>query len=273
MPDELYQAVIAYAGGKKFSTTVCELVRRGLNPDQPKVQPEYNQSMNLVHPKVIPDEWLQQVRQEISKLKESNRFFAEKVVRLEQIAKEDCDDISEFKNLFRQWELNYSYQASQIEGLQGREVKTNQRFEDIEHRLTALEQREVILEVQPEVIPEVIPEASGEALPGNGVIPEVIPKPEKHVALMMAPTDPDEKIHVTQAVKNQVIERVDYLKGSGMAVKDIAVKAGINYNSFRKLINPEFNKSQNITRREFSALMNIKPGDDCNKQEPGTNQS
>lgn len=227
IPDELYQKVISYANGRKFSTTVSELIRRGLSAEGIGVLPEYDQSMTRSITKVIPPEWIAGIESDIADLRNRLESMSETITLNEN---------------------NANFSAQQIAYIQSREIKREREIQALQTKIEKIEHVQAqVNKVIPEVQPEVIPKESHESI--KPVSHQKDQPPNKHVADMM-----ESRIALTPDLQKKIITHITLLEKEGMTRHVIADKISMPEGSFKKLMSKS-NPLKSIGRQELTQLM------------------
>jgi len=239
MPEDLYNAVLEYAGDKPFSTTVCDLLRISLAGVTPVVIP----SINKV---ILSQEEMDDIRKRLSSLevwKESVVVIPEVIPSIETGSELSPHPIPQKNDsgitgvIPTREEMDYQATLSSKEDVKTKEVIPE---DELEQSVSPIPHDDSV------VIPEVIPEPSILPTPHE----EEIPVPGK-----------DEKIQITPEIRQQIISHLDALNTSGMNDSHIAKEAGFNKSliSLIRKADDDLKQQKALKVWQYQALVAVAP--------------
>ncbi len=263
MPDDLYRAVIDYADGKKFSTTVCNLIRLALEQGKKVVLP--------IHTEVIPPDVsailsrITEIESAVNQNKESIQGALHQIVEIQSREKYAVNDLDKFDERFQSLESNLSFTTSQMTNLQGWEVNSMKNYEALLQRVDDLTSKEsAISRALPhlgDIITEIdainvrLSRLEGKA-PGKcsldaladeakdaedrinvELITNAVSMPDQSMAEVKPEVILDEKITLTEEMRLALKEKIDALRKNGKTYAEISLLTGIGESPLKKLGN------------------------------------
>ncbi|WP_319578884.1 hypothetical protein [uncultured Methanospirillum sp.] len=263
MPDDLYQAVIEYASGKKFSTTVCNLLRIALHHDEEVIP--------VNHTEVIPSN-VADLRSKIVDIETTTRKNNEdiqgawcQIEDLQSREKTTSVLVNNFDERFKHIEEDLSLVTNQIKIIHSQEISMADSFDSLLHRVDDLSRKDAAINLALPQLKDIIIEIdainvrlsmlegvapgrcsldvlAGKAMAAKGrinseLIPNATNVDERGTTKVQPEVIPEEKIILTEEMRHDVKEKISALRKIGKTYADISRLTGIGESMLKKLGN------------------------------------
>nr|WP_319539750.1 hypothetical protein [uncultured Methanospirillum sp.] len=230
MPDDLYQAVIDYACGKKFSTTVCNLIRLAL-PVEGNVVPYNNESVIPLNESQIHSMFVE-IENAVILNKDKIQEVFHQVMELQNREKYTNQDLVNIDERVRHLEANLVVLATRMTNPQSLEVKTT-------HSSNPQFQSPDFLSSKEEC--------------SQSIKKEDLKSSEKSITKVQTEVVLDEKKILTEEMRLTGKEKIEILRKNGKTYADISKLTGIGESMLKKLGNGYSVKM--VPKRGFDILI------------------